>query len=95
MQSILNAIQKEIDFQLQNAETTSYGKIVEFEYGTLTIDIDIDERTETISEPNHTETIRRCRVEVIDLNVTNEDGDILKEESEKAFNELEQFYTNY
>ncbi len=91
MCNILNAIHKEIDFQLQNAETTSYGKIVKFEYGTMEIDIDINDSWDKWEEVRN----NNIRLEVKSVNVTNENDKTLTNLSNKIFNELEQFYTNY
>lgn len=97
VKTIVEAIEKEIDFIMNNSHLYEYAPVyqIDFDYGNFTFEIEIHEKNEIGGEDDEFLRSEKIRIEVKSVTVTNENSKTLTSLSNEVFNQLELTYTNY
>jgi hypothetical protein len=91
VKTLVDSIEKEIQYILDSAEKTDYNAQYEFEFGYFEYQIDLNDPWDKYAEARN----NYLTLEVKSVTVTNEDSKYLENLSNEVFNQLEDNYTNY
>ena len=91
VKTIVDSIEKEINTILDNADHSEQGAIQDFEFGTFTYDLTINDDWDKWEEARN----NKIELYLLYVDVTNENSKVLTNLSTEVFNQLEITYTNY
>jgi len=94
VKTIVEAVEKEIETIIYNAERQDYGIEKEFDYGSFIYDVSYNEGSGKYSD-DWDVSFKNIIIEVKSVTVTNENSKTLTNLSNEVFNQLELTYTNY
>lgn len=91
VKTIVDSIEKEIDYIIDNAEHSETNKLIDFEFGKIEYNLEFDDSWDKWEEHRN----RNLTLFINYVDVTNENSKVLTNLSNEVFNQLETNYTNY
>jgi len=93
--TIVEAIEKEIEYLKNNSYLFEHSNEKDFEFGKLYFEIEVHERVGVGGEWDEVITETLVKITPKSVTVTNENSKVLTNLSNEVFNQLEDNYTNY
>ena len=95
IKTIVDSIEKEVNYIIENYNNFGYEGEKDFEYGTFNYEMQTINKKSIGGEWDEILNETFIKIEVQSVDVTNENSKILTNLSTEVFNQLETTYTNY